>query len=93
MGIYCSNCNEWIAWTTYQKMLEMYGRREEENLEDDLSLRKINKYDGVTTMRCSKCNCVLYNSSESKAKRQGFAIHSFDLVNANYCPNCGRRLI
>lgn len=93
MGIYCADCGEWIAWTTYQKAIDIYAKREEENLEDGLSLRKIKKYDGVTTMRCSKCNCLLYISSETKTRSKITAIHSYDLVNANYCPNCGRRLI
>ncbi len=87
MGVYCADCDNWIAWTTYSKMCEIYKTLDEASLNDRISPRKIFKKNGVTKMLCSKCNCLLYNSCVPKQKGQ------FDLVNAKYCPKCGRELI
>ena len=87
MGVYCAECNTWITWTTYSHMQEIYHNLEAEDLPDNISLRHIRKRSGVTTMKCSKCGCLLYDSSQPKIMGQ------FDLVNANYCPNCGKELI
>lgn len=87
MGVYCADCNEWICWTTYKNMVEIYKNIDESKLNDSVAMRRIYKRSGLTTMRCSKCNCLLYNSSNTGIKGQ------FNLVNAKYCPNCGRKLI
>lgn len=87
IGIYCSNCDTWICWTTYQKMRELYKEKSLENLNDKVTLKKITKYGGITTMRCSNCECLLYNSCMPKVQGQ------FDLVNAKFCPKCGRVLL
>ena len=87
MGVYCAECNSWIAWTTYTKMKEIYKQIGSDDLNDHVSMRHIQKYGGATTMKCSKCDCLLYNSCEPRVRCQ------FDLVNAKYCPNCGRELI
>ena len=86
-GVYCSDCNAWICWATYKKMINIYKQIKEEELNDEVSIRRIFKRNGVTRMNCSKCDCLLYNSCSPKITGQ------FDLVNANYCPNCGRKLI
>jgi hypothetical protein len=87
MGVYCSDCNAWICWTTYKKMNDIYKNLDVENLNDKIAIRKILKRSGVTKMTCSKCQCLLYNSCFPKIEGQ------FDLVNANFCPRCGRKLI
>ena len=87
MGVYCADCNTWIRFTTYKKMKDIYNNLDEENLNDEVSVRRIKKLGNVTRMYCSKCQCLLYNSNYSKIEGQ------FDLVNANFCPRCGRKLI
>lgn len=87
MGVYCAECNSWIAWTSYHNMKEIYKQIAEEDLNEKIAIRNLSKYGGVITMKCSKCNCLLYDSSQPRAEGQ------FDLVNAKYCPNCGRELI
>lgn len=91
MAIYCAECQAYIAQTTYRRMREIYDALEEDDLNDNLSLRKIRKRivlgKKITTMRCSKCGCLLYSSVFPKVEGQ------FDLVNASYCPQCGRELI
>lgn len=87
MGVYCADCNTWIAWTTYRNALKLYGEIEEQNLNDDISIRRITKRKGNTKMTCSKCGCLLYNSDFPKVLGQ------FNLVNAKFCPDCGRELI
>lgn len=87
IGLYCTNCNSWICWVTYPEMCEIYKNKDEFNLNDNVALKKITKYSTTTTMRCSKCDCLLYNSSQPKMQGQ------FDLANAKFCPNCGRELL
>ena len=85
--VYCAKCQSFIGFTSYKKMKAIYKHLDEKDLSDSLSLRKIKKFSGVTKMTCSKCNCLLYNSLFPVVQGQ------FDLVNAKYCPNCGRELI
>jgi len=86
-GVYCAECNAWITWTTYNGMRELMGELDENDLNDNLSPRYIKKYGQIITMKCKKCGCLLYDSSHPKSDGQ------FNLVNASYCPNCGRKLI
>ena len=87
MGVYCADCNEWICWTTYAKMKEILADLKKEDLNDSVSLRHIKRYGRNTTMRCSKCDCLLYDSSDVVPRIQ------FNLVHAKYCPFCGRKLL
>ena len=89
MSIHCADCDEWICFTTYKKMLELYRKIQDDPdfLGDSLSLRLIRKWKGKTTMSCSKCDTLLYSSAFPRIKGQ------FDLVHARFCPNCGRKLI
>ena len=87
IGLYCNDCNTWICWTTYAKMRDIYKTKDESELNDKVALKKIFKRSGITTMRCSKCDCLLYNSCKPKAQGQ------FNLVNAKFCPKCGRELL
>ena len=86
-GVYCADCNKWICWTTFRKMKEIHANLDSDDLNDDVSLRKITKKNKITKMSCEKCGCLLYNSNYPKVEGQ------FDLVNAIYCPKCGRKLI
>lgn len=88
MGVYCLKCNKWICWTTYDKMIEIYKSVSDDELNDELAKRKIYKRSGITNMKCSKCMCMLYDSRFPKPQGQ-----VFNLVEAKYCPRCGRKLI
>ena len=87
MGIYCAQCHEWIARTTYKNMLEHYNRMEKEGVADTVALRKIRKRSGTTTMRCGSCGCLLYSSLFPRVQGQ------FNLLHAEYCPECGKKLL
>ena len=86
-GVYCAECNTWICWTIYKKMKEIYKQIDNDSLNDDVSIRKTKTRNGITKMNCEKCGCLLYDSTSPKVEGQ------FDLVNAIYCPKCGRKLI
>ncbi len=87
IGVYCSKCDGLICWTTYSKMCELYKSKEKVELSDSVALKKIFKRNKITTMRCSKCDCLLYNSCYPNVQGQ------FNLVEAKFCPLCGRELI
>lgn len=87
MGVYCSKCNAWITWTTYEGMKEILRNIKEEDLNENVAMRKIKKYNRIITVKCGNCDCLLHDSSHPKSDGQ------FDLLNAVYCPNCGKMLI
>ena len=87
MSVHCADCNTWITWTTYRNAVKIYDNLQEENLNDAVSVRKILKRKSNTKMTCSKCGCLLYNSDFPKVLGQ------YNLVNAKFCPECGRELI
>ena len=85
--LYCADCDAWICWTTYAKMCELYKKKDDSDLNDKVALKKILKKNRIITMRCSKCDCLLYNSTKPKVQ------YRFNLVNAKFCPQCGREFI
>lgn len=68
-------------------MTELYKQIKQDDLNDAVAIRRIYKRSGVTRMNCGYCDCLLYCSLEPKITGQ------FDLVNAKFCPSCGRKLI
>lgn len=87
MAVYCANCETYICPTTYTVAQSIYKEMNPEDLSDSLSMRKFRKCAGATVMECSRCGCLLYNSAFKKIEGQ------FDLVNARFCPDCGRKLV
>lgn len=87
IGVYCHDCDSWIDWIKYQKAIELYKNQDISSLGDMVAIRKIFRKSGITTMRCSECGCLLYNSCKPKIEGQ------FDLVNAKFCPKCGREFV
>ncbi len=88
IGLYCDDCNTWIRWITYSDICQLYENIEKELLDDDVAFKRISKSKKrVTTMQCSKCGCPLYDSSKPKVQ------YRFSLVNAKFCPKCGRQFI
>lgn len=87
MAIYCSACDTWICWSSYPETRDIYKNKDELISDDKFALKKFFKRNGITTMRCSKCNCLLYDSCKPKVQSQ------FNLVNAKFCPKCGRELL
>lgn len=85
IGLYCADCNAWICWIPYLKLCNLY--HEIKPIAEDKAIKKITKRSGITTMRCSNCECLLYNSCKRNIQNQ------FDLVNAKFCPKCGRQFI
>lgn len=51
------------------------------------AIKKIIKYGRTTTIRCEKCNCLLYSSNADPPAGQ------FDLIDASFCPNCGAEFV
>lgn len=54
-------------------------------LKENESTRFIRRYRNVSNMTCRLCGCLLYRSDAKKPEGQ------FDLINAKYCPQCGKK--
>ncbi|MGN0394922.1 MAG: hypothetical protein ACI4EF_06130 [Coprococcus sp.] len=88
IGIYCANCDGWIRWIKYSDYLKIYADKLNEPMKDNEALKKIYKSPRrIVTMHCSECGCPLYDSSKPPVKFR------FNLVNAKFCPKCGRKFI
>lgn len=83
-GLYCADCEAWVQWLTKKADIrEAYHRFIQ---KDDLrgkAIKKIIRYGGITSIRCEKCDCLLYTSNVDMPRGQ------FDLIDANFCPKCG----
>jgi len=83
-GLYCSDCNAWLQWLTRKgEIREAYQLLIGKNDIRGRAIKRVIKYGNVTSIRCEKCNCLLYSSNAEKPYGQ------FDLINACYCPKCG----
>lgn len=86
-GIYCKDCGAWIQWLTQKQIREVYKKIKEENDGNGKVFRHfVRRDDGTTIVKCSGCNCQLYNSMAPEP------IGQFNLLNAKYCPKCGAEL-
>lgn len=86
-GLYCSNCSAWIKWLTKEEIKNVFKYIKEQSDDENVSPRAFVKKNGITIIKCSECGCQLYNSNAPKPLGQ------FDLIEAKFCPQCGKKLI
>lgn len=84
-GVYCRNCGAWLAWI---KVKDISKIRADAKYTDDQAERKITKYKGTMLIKCGNCRTLLYNSSKQIPEGS-----QFNLIDAKYCPYCGRELV
>lgn len=83
-GLYCSDCGAFIQWLTRRNDIkEAYNLFIHKKEIRGKAIKRIIKYGGITTIRCEKCDCLLYTSNVEAPCGQ------FDLIDAKYCPKCG----
>lgn len=84
-GMYCTDCGAWIQWLTYRETLRTYDHMEKKNLiPKDKAYKRSGRFKASTIVKCSNCGCQLFHSDSPKPLGQ------FDLIDAKYCPLCGR---
>lgn len=87
-GAFCDDCGERITYIKYNELAEINKQyRESCGEKDNVAFKSFRKYDTSVRMTCSNCGCLLYNSAFPKIKGQ------FNLVDAKFCPYCGKELI
>ena len=87
-GSYCMDCGAWIEWLTSRETLRMYKHLEEKKLlPPDKAYKRIGRLGKFAVGKCSNCGCQLFNSGVAKPLGQ------FDLMDALFCPKCGREFI
>lgn len=88
-GMYCRDCGAWQKWLVKRTEIAEVQQYIKEHLseKDNRSERFFYKRNGVTTIKCSQCNCLLHTSGMPIPQGQ------FNLLNATFCPNCGCKLI
>lgn len=83
-GLYCSDCGALVQWLKRKvDIREAYNILLNNNDVRGKAIKKVVKYGRTTTIRCEKCNCLLFTSSV------GVPYGQFDLIDAKFCPNCG----
>lgn len=83
-GVYCKDCMAWIAWVDTADIRKL--RSKTERAEDEAA-RVFKKFENGIKMSCGNCKTLLYNSAKKRPEGQ------FDLLEAKYCPYCGKRLV
>ena len=87
-GLYCAECKSFIRWLNRKiDVREAYERLIPKDAVVGKAIKKIIKYGRTTTIRCEKCDCLLFSSNETRPAGQ------FDLIDAKFCPNCGVEFI
>ena len=83
-GVYCKDCYRWLAWVQ-TKDINKLRRRAKYN--ETQAPRKFIKFKGNTIIKCGNCGTQLYHSAMPEPEGQ------FNLMNAVYCPKCGKELV
>lgn len=85
IGAYCKSCYAWITWVDSADIARIRKRTKYD--EKTQALRKFIRAKGKTIIKCGSCQTLLYNSSKPVPEGQ------FNLMDANYCPYCGKELL
>lgn len=87
-GLYCRDCGAWVRWLkTGREVRDAYSRYISLDEVRGKAIKKVFKSGRTTLIRCEKCNCLLYSSNVNKPVGQ------FDLIDASFCPKCGREFV
>lgn len=90
-SVMCLDCGSFIRNVKYKEMQEInreIDRQSQENpIEGKSSRRRIVRRNNMVKMFCGFCGSMLYSSEYPAPEGQ------FDLVNAVFCPECGKFLI
>ena len=87
-GVYSAECGAWVRWLKRKvDVREAYSHIIQEEDIRGKAVKRIVKYGRLTTIRCEKCDCLLYSSNV------GAPLGQFDLIDASYCPKCGVEFI
>lgn len=86
-GAYCSDCGAWIKWLKGNELNEFYKNELSKPENREKVSRNFFKQKGMTIIKCGNCKCQLFHSNAPEP------IGQFNLINANFCPQCGAELI
>ena len=87
-GLYCMECKSLVRWLNSKiEVRDAYEQLIDKESIVGRAIKKIIKYGRTTTIRCEKCNCLLYSSNADPPAGQ------FDLIDASFCPNCGAEFV
>lgn len=87
IGLRCLQCDSWVMWTSRGKIKEDYKYIKQFPENDNIQMVNFTAKFGHKVAKCGNCRCTLY---EVGAPRP---IYQFNLVEALYCPKCGKQLI
>ena len=86
--IVCRDCGTFIRYlrngNDIKRAFEML-RKEGRDMRAQKIIKKIGD---VVTVRCDVCNTILYSSALPPVPRG-----QYDVLKANYCPNCGKEFV
>lgn len=83
-GVYCRDCFKWLAWVNSADIRKI---RAQTQFTENQAPKTFRKMKGRMIMRCGNCKTLLYDSSKPKPEGQ------FNLIDAKYCPYCGKELV
>jgi DNA-directed RNA polymerase subunit RPC12/RpoP len=87
IGLRCLQCGSWVTWTSRAMIEKDYKYIKQFPENDNIQMVVFTTKLGHKIAKCGNCRCTLY---ELGAPRP---IYQFNLVDALYCPACGKQLI
>lgn len=87
-GLYCADCGAWIEWLSYSNTKHAYKYLRDSGLiPENAAIKQVGKFQGSMIVYCSECKCQLSHSSAPRPTGQ------FDLIDAKFCPKCGKEFV
>lgn len=86
-GLYCKDCGAWIQWVTYREAQRMHDHLKKKGFADNKAFKRVCRSGTHTIIRCSECDTQLYHTNAPAPVGQ------FDLIDAVFCPKCGKEFV
>jgi len=83
----CEECGKFIRYLRKGDDLKNAFEILRKQGKDNRASKVIRRYGHNLTIKCSKCNCILFNAAAPYSEKQ------FNALNSNFCPNCGTEFV
>lgn len=85
--IYCKDCGAFIKNIDYKELNAVFRYMKRYGYDDGKTFKNISNRNGYSLLRCANCGCQLYRTGAPRPVGQ------FDLLDAKFCPQCGREFV
>ena len=85
--MFCKECGKLVQWILDKDLDDVYLQIKARTIKpNEKATRKVTRNGNITIIKCGNCGCQLHNSRVP-------VVGQFDLIDAVYCPKCGREFL